>query len=254
MKTALDPHTGQMTTVSSYAERYGSKLNAYGDPNVRPPARCPGCKHTMHTVGENSAGMADAVFAHDRGTNGFEPPWCPLKQSASWLYERLTPTRPDAFAGKALRASFMSNWQLHWSLIREYVLHPDIHAFVKAVQFADSKRIWEHRGLREELLPYIFMTLIEFAPPQGKLAGTRTETVRFRFDGTVRSIEDLWFRTTGAFELIELVFEAPTPPATVASKFIDNNPVGVDFGFLTRAPTFVPWDYQVNQFQLAFLI
>jgi hypothetical protein len=203
MKQARDPHSGDLIDVPEYVSRYGTKLSGRGSPRQRPPCRCPGCAYTMHTVGENAAGLRDGIFAHDRQNGTTELAlFCPLKLSASWKYAGLTPTRPDQAAGQRLRANFMLNWRHHWALIKNYVLFPDIKAFIQAIRYLDTKQTWQHAGLTENLVPFILLTLHEFPPPIGKVANARKVTIRFWFDSTVRTTQDLWIRTTGQFRLI----------------------------------------------------
>lgn len=239
MKKALDPVTKKLTDVPNYVQKHGNKLDDQGKPNPRPPALCPFCKFTMHTVGENNHGNVDAVFSHDRSTPNKLAPWCVLKESAGWKYEGLTPTTPDVQKGAELRNQFLQNWEKHWALIRRYVEFPDIFVFVEIIKFADKKKIWQHKGLRENLIPYVFMTLAEFAPPKGKIAIVRPHTVRFRFGNSVRTLEDLWIKTTNEISFFKVVYVAPKPPKRVASEVLDVFELTLDLDFLlqTQTPT-----------------
>ena len=247
MKSARDPQHGDLLTVGEYADRYGSMLDGKGNQNTRPKLLCPACSFGMHSVAEFSPQIADAIFAHDRGTLQRPAPWCVLKESASWKYMGLTPAEPDVEYGQRLRESFLLNWQKHWAIICNRVEYPDILVFIKNIRAADRVKLWEHRELTEPLVPYLLMAMVEFAPPPGYLAGARSYSVRFRFDGTVRTVEDLWIRTTGDFRMLKVSYLAPTPPETVASQPIGVEDVHVNLEFLSMP---IPPNLRANGFQV----
>jgi hypothetical protein len=257
MKQARDPQQGDLIDVPEYVRRYGPKLSVSGLPRQRPACLCPGCSYMMHTVSENAAGLRDGIFAHDREKNAnVSALFCPLKLSASWKYAGLTPKSPDLAAGQRLRASFMANWRHHWAMIKQYVLYPDIKAFIQAIRYLDTKHTWQHAGLTENLLPFILLTLHEYPPPVGKVANARSATVRFWFDSTVRSTEDLWIRTTGEFRLIRaeyLPIQTKTGSVVQLSALFDEE-VRLNFLGTDIPPWLMPNTAQTGWIRDAFQI
>jgi hypothetical protein len=252
MKQGRHVQTRQLMTLQQYIQKFGSKLDQHGLRRNRPTLVCPACAITLHTVGENNAGTTDAFFAHDRIENGKIEPFCPLKESGSKKYDGLTPTHPNVQSGILLRENFMNNWRKHWALIKNYVEYPDIYPFINAIKHLDNSRTWQHAGLREELVSYIILSLLEFAPPVGKVADARKVTYRFWFDGTVRTIEDLWIRTTGEFTLIRASY---LPSAKLHGKlgaFIECHDVPLYLNFLSLPLPTMPHPAQVVAMSKAF--
>ncbi|MDI9335006.1 MAG: hypothetical protein QM533_11595 [Cytophagales bacterium] len=232
MKKALDPKTFDWITVAEYANRYGAKLDAMGAENKRQPTLCPVCRGAMTTVSENSPGDRDAVFRHVEARTNPKTPWCILRESTRWKYEGLTPTVPDVARGRLIRQSFLTNWQKHWAIIKNRVTLPGIEFFISAIRLADKSRVWEHRDLQECLMPYILMSMLEFPPPVGVAANRRTHTERYRFGGAIRTYEDLWFKTTGEFNMIAVEYEPAIPPKRVATVVLDIRKIDINLDFL----------------------
>ena len=248
MKKARDPLRRDLITVFEYGLRFGNKLDDAGNPNERLAALCPGCEAAMHTKGENNYGSVDAIFSH--APAGWNAPWCPLKESAAFRYQHLTPVAPDVEAGRRLRANFMRNWRLHWSLIKWLVPYPDIEVFIKWIHTADKLNIWQHRNFPENMVPYVLVTLGEIRPPTGKpamRADARKHTVRFMFDGRVRGIDDLWIRANGAVRLLEARYKPAIPPERVASELIDIFDREIDLDFLSKGVINPPNAHQIKR-------
>lgn len=252
MKQGRHAQSRQLMTLQQYIQDFGSKLDQNGAKRIRPVLICPQCKVSLHTVGENNAGSTDAFFAHDPIPKSQAKPYCELKDGGTKKYEGLTPTHPDIQGGAALRQNFMNNWRKHWALIKTYVEYPDIFPFINAVKHLDSSKTWQHKGLREELVPYIILSLLEFAPPKGKAANVRNITYRFWFDGTVRTYQDLWIRTTGDFSMIRASYHPPANPKSKVLRFIDCADVTLYLDFLNLPLPSQPHPTQVIAMTRAF--
>lgn len=252
MKQGRHSQNRQLMTLQQYIQTFGSKLDHLGNKRSRPVLVCPACAVSLHTVGENNAGATDAFFAHDPIPSGQRRPFCQLKDDGTKKYEGLTPTEPDVQAGIVLRQSFLNNWRKHWALIKTYVEYPDIFAFVNAIKHLDNSKTWQHNGLREELVSYIILSLLEFAPPKGKVADARNVTYRFWFDGTVRTYEDLWIRTTGDFSMIRASYHPPASPKSKLLRFINCADVTLYLNFLNLPLPSQPHPTQVIAMTRAF--
>ncbi len=254
MKNSLDPIRRDLIDVATFALRYGNKLDRLGMHNPRPKTQCPFCFHTMHTAGENDGWTTDAIFVHDRGTLSHPAPWCVSKLPASWKYEGLTPTHPEWERARWLRNCFMSRWDSHWALIRRTVSLPDIFMFIRLIEFFDKNKIWAHRGLEEHMIPYIMLSLTEF-PPVKNAMNQRNLTIRFRFTGQVRGIDDLWNKSIGVIQIMPAYFKTPEPPKRVATELICvGNPISISKDYLLNQERdhYFPSNYQIDQFNKRF--
>ncbi|MEH3023742.1 MAG: hypothetical protein PGN19_13525 [Pseudomonas oryzihabitans] len=158
----------------------------------------------MHLRGEADPAV-DGVFAHKPRSAAY----CPLKQSAALPYQILSPTNPDLAAAQRLRESFFLHWKLHWQLLRTYAPFADISEFIALVRYADQHRIWQYINIQEHEIPYIFLVLKDFPPIKSKGNWLRKEWIRFWFDSRVRTLDDLWIKTTGDWRIVKATYASP---------------------------------------------
>jgi hypothetical protein len=139
-------------------------------------------------------------------------------------------------AGKLLREKVLSNWKIHWGYIREVALMADIDTWIGFLHHADKTKFWEHAGLQETLLPYIFLATCDFPPPTNpKAALKRNYWLRFRFNSVVRTFEDLWIRTTGDWEFLKLQYRKPPSGDPRPKHLFKIGPIVPDLTYMSRA-------------------
>lgn len=242
MKRAFDPNSKVSLSVEDYVDREGPKLNHAGEARQRSVMICYACGLKMHTVGETGP-LRDALWAHDPDRGA---PWCPVKDEGGAKYLLLTPKIPNSDIGSKLRATFLANWKGHWGHIQEMAPVPNIHTFVAFIRHADKTDFWEHAGLDEWHIPYIFLVTCDFPPSSNhNAAAIRPEWLRFRFDAKVRTLEDLWIRTTGAWGFLKMKYRRPRKGEPTPKHFIDLAPITPDPNFLGRTyPS--PHPYQLK--------
>ncbi|WP_155637712.1 hypothetical protein [Burkholderia cepacia] len=228
MREALHPTENRPITVVEYIQLFGPRLNHLGIPNIRPAARCPACNEKMYPRGEANP-IVDGVFYHKPNSTAY----CPLKQSAAQPYKILPPKNPDLVAAQKLRSSFFSHWKFHWKLIRDYAPFADIGEFIALIHYADSRHLWQYQNIQEFEVPYIFLVLKDFPPIKSKGKWLRREWMRFWFDARVRTIDDLWIRTTGDWRIVKAIYAVPrakgTIPGAAQLKSTAIPPVKTDF-------------------------
>lgn len=247
MKTALHPYTNKSITVLNYINEFGTKLDAYGNEQIRPPARCPACSGEMHTRGETNP-TVDGVFSHQPNTTHF----CPLKASAGEPYIVLPPVDEDHNRTTALRTSFMRNWKYHYSLMKSYLKVLNVFDFINLIKFADKNRIWSYRNLEENQIPYVFLVLKEFPPVKYQGKYIRRDWVRFWFDSRVRSLDDLWIETNGDWLLIKAIYAKPRSGGTPTHKQLkDTEILQADLDFLNVDEPKLA-DFVIQQMQQEF--
>jgi hypothetical protein len=243
MKTAIiTSKNNRRYTVEKYVVEFGPKLDARAQKRIRPTAVCVSCGHQMHTVAEDGP-LRDATWAHNPDKDA---PWCPLKQKGGAPYTLLTPGNPNEVAGLELRARFFRNWRIHWAHIIEIVPMCNIYTLIDFIKYADRTKFWEHVGLEEWLLPYIFLATCDFPPPKSeKGAEIRPEWIRCRFNARVRTPQDLWIHVNGNWGYTRAKYRAPARGAEPGPKhLIDAESITPDRDFLIRCTP------KGNQFQI----
>lgn len=242
MERAIYSKTAKLISVADYIQLEGTRLDSLGQPQWRAPVTCPGCSEPVHTVGEGSIERAN-TWAHDPNPSG---PWCPIKSAGGAKYALLTPTKPDVARGTLLRSTFLTNWKSHWGLVGEIAQWADIHAFEGFIKNADSTKFWQHAGLAEWHIPYVFLVTCEFPP-----RANRKEWLRFVFDNKVRTLDDLWIRTTGTWRFLMTKYRRPRSGPPGPAHYIDCDLVTPDPNFLKR--TFaLPNAYQLDVMRKVF--
>ncbi|WP_166454814.1 hypothetical protein [Duganella aquatilis] len=225
MERAIYSKTGLPISVAQYVRHEGAKLDGKGQRRVRAAVTCPGCSEPVHTISENLFGRAN-TWGHDPNPLG---PWCPIKDSGGIKYALLAPTSLNAMTGKALRASFLTHWQIHWGHIQHMAAFADIDTFIGFIQHADRTNFWDHIGLQEWHLPYIALSFCEHPP-----RAARTEWFRFMFDSKIRDYADLWIRTTGTWKFLKMRYRNPRTGVPGPTHYIDCDLITPDPLFLTK--------------------
>ncbi len=242
METAYHPALRRPYTIEQYVREYGPKLDYRGHERKRPQLVCYGCMQPMYPVGETLPG-SDGHWSHFPQPNA---PWCPTKELAARPYELLHPGCEDPEHGRRLRQLVFEHWRHHWSVIQTMVPLADIHTFIGFLRQADAKKFWQHRNLEEWFMPYICLATCDFEPPKNQKAATlRPEWIRFWFDARIRTIEDLWIRTTGDFRMMRALYQAPARGGKLTPKhLIRVEPIAIDQGFLDAPLRRNPNPYQ----------
>jgi hypothetical protein len=162
----------------------------------------------------------------------------------------------SAEQGQILRQQVLDHWRQHWGHIQELMDVPDIHGFIGFIRWADKKQLWRHKGLCEWFIPYIYLSVCELPPPTSpKALEKRGVWLRFWFDGRVRTVEDLWIRTTGDFRMMKASYSAPARGGSPTAKsLIRIDPIKPDAEFLARRSPPSPNPYQVQKMHEAFCV
>lgn len=222
MKTAFYGHGTTPYTVENYVDREGPKLDKYGKKRIRPSMHCYACGWEVHSVGETGP-LREALWAHNSAP---EAPWCPLKCEGGTKYEVLEPRVRNPGQVTELRTNFLARWRTHWGYIQQIAPMADIHTFEGFIRHADSTHWWGHVGLEEWHIPYIFLATCEFPPPsRPKARAVRATWLRFRFTARVRSLEDLWIRTTGKWGFMRLSYRQPRRGEPKPEHLVDVVPI-----------------------------
>jgi len=243
MELAFHAGVGRNVSVNEFKDLEGPKLDHRSMPRQRALPNCLACGVSLHTIGED-VGTVVPTWGHDpsKGT------YCPIKTSGGGRYELLPPTEVDAAAGQRVRAAFFQTWKQSWGFIREVAPYADIYAFVRFLQRMDTLRLWEQRRLEAWHVPYMFLSTCDFPP-----SVSRATWLRFRFDGRVRTLRDLWIEAAPGFDFLCLEYRAPArKPEPGPNEFIAAHPVYVGDRWLHDAGFAPPTDVALREMQRAF--
>lgn len=201
MKTAVHPEMDIEISVADYFAQFGGKHEARWGKDGRPRARCPACLKDMQVIGEDRP-VHDRLFKHmpDKENR------CPLKNLANARYELLPDAVPDKSRGIQMRADFFLGWEWHFGYMQKLTdMALDIQDFISRIELADQNSLWSRRNLQLWEIPYILLVWREFQPvwSASRLTWLREDWLRFWFDGSIRTIEDLWIRTQGDHWLVK---------------------------------------------------
>jgi hypothetical protein len=108
-------------------------------------------------------------------------------------------------------------------------------------------------GLQEWHLPYIFLSLFDFPPPnRGNGTGGQPTWIRCYFDARIRSHRDLWIETDGNWKFFVAHYNVPAGKASPGPKhFIREDEAEVSNTFL-NAPPVPPHAFAANKMSAAF--
>lgn len=194
IREALHPETNDLISVDAYLIDLGRKpVKATAEP---PRARCPICRQQLAVVASNSPESV-GHFAHLPRSS-----YCPTKDTSRSPYLDLRPTNPDPARARAIRELFSQDWQNYFAFL-DYMVK-----FCSLVRLADDKQIWAYRGLELSDVPYVMLTLADFAPATSERQ-QRRYWFRFWFDTSVRTFEDLWIHRTDPAQFYRAWYEPP---------------------------------------------
>ena len=175
----LHPSADTYLGAVEYVMQFGT------DATGKRRARCPFCmRHAVEPQIED--GHANGFVHRERTTSSL----CPLvTQSAQPLALRIAHER-NATWHRRHRAAFIEQWAAHYRLMRDLVPTLTVDRLIGLVSYADVVSLWSHPALVSEQVAYVLLALGALIAEGGDTA--HMNWVRFVFDGTVRSIDDLW--------------------------------------------------------------
>lgn len=181
MFEVLHPDKNELITHPDYIELAAN--NGFQLPNEYVGGRCPVCKRRMKVRAGHK--KDDGHFYHNDSL------FCPAKDPASRPYLGKAPTDADLTASARNREFARSNIKAIWSRLNEMVPYLDLKEFVLILEEAKRINVYGYVGLEPELLPYVYVTLINFLPSKSR---NRQRKLKFCFfyEAEVEDYEDLW--------------------------------------------------------------
>lgn len=181
MFEVLHPHKNKLITYQDYIEITSN--NGFQLPNEYLGGRCPICKRRMRVRAGHK--KDDGHFYHSDSL------FCPTKDPASRPYLGKAPTNVDQAASIRNRDFARSNIKTIWCKLNEMVPYLDLKEFVSILEEAKRINVYGYVGLEPELLPYVYVTLINFLPSKSQRKKRKLKFCFF-FEAEVKNYEDLW--------------------------------------------------------------
>lgn len=181
MFEVLHPNRNELITHPEYVQL--ATENDCQRPNDYVGGRCPVCKRRMKVRGGHK--KDDGHFYHNDGD------FCPTKDPASRPYLNKVPTQVDQNAVVQNIEFLRTNIENVWSRLNELVPYIDLLEFIDILKEAKRLNVYGYAELDPELLPYVYVTLINFLPSKSKNKYRKLKFCFF-YDATVRDYQELW--------------------------------------------------------------
>lgn len=181
MFEVLHPHNNNLITHPWYVKLAAE--NGFQLPNDYIGGRCPVCKRRMKTRAGHK--KDDGHFYHN------DSDFCPTKDPASRPYLGKTPTRVNPRVVEENREFARTNIENIWSKLNEMVPYLDLLEFIAILDEARRLNVYGYVGLVPELLPYVYVTLINFLPSKSRDKQRKLKFCFF-YEASVQDYEELW--------------------------------------------------------------
>lgn len=181
MFEVLHPHKNELITHPEYIQL--AAKNGFQLPNEYEGGRCPVCKRRMKVRAGHK--KDDGHFYHNDSL------FCPTKDPASrpYLGKLLTNAEPTAAARN--REFARDNIEPIWSKLNEMIPYLDLKEFISILEEAKRINVYGYVDLNPALLPYVYVTLVNFLPSKSR---NKQRKLRFCFfyEVEVEDYEGLW--------------------------------------------------------------
>jgi len=181
MIEVLHPRKNELITHSEYIQL--AAKNGFQLPNEYEGGRCPVCKKRMNVRAGHKKG--DGHFYHNDNL------FCPTKNPSSRPYLGKPPTEADPAASAHNREYAKNNIEHIWSRLNEMVPLLDLKEFIAILEKAKQINVYGYVGLDPCLLPYVYVTLINFLPSKSRNKQRKLKFCFF-YESDVEGYEDLW--------------------------------------------------------------
>lgn len=181
MREALHPAYNRTITYSEYLE-YALSQNCTR-PNDALGARCPVCDERLKVRAGHR--RDDGHFYHSNNSS------CPTINPASQPYGHLPPTSIDPEAVASNREFAKNNLGKIYKRLKDMIPYMDFKEFISILEEAKKLNVYGYANLQPELLPYVYVTLINYLPSKS-YGKKRQLKFCFFYDAAITSYEELW--------------------------------------------------------------
>ena len=199
MFEALHPTVNQLITFSEYIKF--ALDQGYRKANDAPAARCPVCEREMRVRAGKK--KDDGHFYHNDNI------FCPTKDPARRPYEGLAPTHVDPLVVQHNRNFVQINMQKIWARLTQIVPYLDLKEFINNLAEARRLNVYGYAGLNPQLIPYVFVTLINFQPNDSR-GKQRKLKFCFFYESKIKTYDDLWINIGEFSRLTRISFSNST--------------------------------------------
>jgi len=193
---ALHPDLDKLISYKEYVQLATEK--GFQHANDYKGARCPVCKRRMKVRAGHK--KDDGHFYHN------DSEFCPTKDPASRPYISKSPTTVDLAVVRKNKKFAAKNIKLIWNKINNLVPYVDLGEFIEILNEARRLNVYGYANLNPELLPYVYVTLINFLPQHSKNKQRKLKFCFF-YDSSVDSYDKLWIDRGNDSRLIRISYE-----------------------------------------------
>ena len=181
MFSALHPRIDIEISYSDYIE-FSLETGA-SRPNDALGARCPVCKRRLKVRAGKK--KDDGHFYHQ------DDLFCPTKDPSQRPYLGLVAQNEDLESRKRNKTFVGEHIQQIWIRLKELVPFLDLKEYINILTEAKRLRIYDYTNLDPELIPYVYVTLINFLP-RNSYKKKRIYKFCFFYESEIEDYEDLW--------------------------------------------------------------
>jgi hypothetical protein len=196
MQEAIHPNNNDLISYSNYVQF--ALDEGYQKTNDAPSAKCPVCNRNMKIRAGHQ--KDDGHFYHNDSL------FCPTKKPSARPYLGLTPTTPDANAMIVNKQFVIDNLERIWKRLNSIIPFLDINEFIKILAEARRLNIYGYSNLNPRLLPYVFVTLINFLPSKSKKKERKLKFCFF-YESTIQTYAELWINQGYFSKLVRISYE-----------------------------------------------
>ena len=226
---ALHPTKNILISYSEYLEFV--LANDIQEVNNALKAKCPVCKAQMNVRAGKK--KDDGHFYHLNVSS------CPTIEPSSQPYKNLPPSTTDKNTANSNRNFVADNMSKIWSRVNEIVPYLDLKEFIKILDRAKQLNIYGYINLNPELIPYTYVTLINFLPSKSQNKQRKLKFCFF-YESISNTTEGLWFNNGNPSRLIRISYY----------KNVANKVVMID----TTTEYLIESKYQLTDKQLAWCL
>lgn len=196
VQEATHPNNNDLISYSEYIQF--ALDQGYQKTNDAPSTKCPVCNRNMKVRAGHK--KDDGHFYHNDSL------FCPTKKPSARPYLGLTPTNPDRNATFKNKQFVIDNLEKIWKKLNKIIPFVHINEFIEMLKEAKRLNIYGYSNLNPQLLPYVFVTLINFLPSKSKKKERKLKFCFF-YESTIQTYEELWMNQGCFSKLVRISYK-----------------------------------------------
>ncbi|OCG72519.1 hypothetical protein A9G42_12195 [Gilliamella sp. Nev6-6] len=196
MFSALHPYNNKLISYTEYL-KFALDHN-FQKPNDAPGARCPVCERRLKVRAGKQ--KDDGHFYHN------DEYYCPTKEANKRSYGNLPITKQNAEIRQKNLNFAKENIGKIWERLKEIIPFFDFSEFLSILNEAKKLNIYEYTNLNPQLLPYVYVTLINYLPSKSYNKQRKLKFCFF-YEARINTYEDLWINQGAFSRLVRISYK-----------------------------------------------